>query len=446
MPVRWITNEENAKRQTPDILMNVLLLGSGGREHALAWKISQSRKCKKLFIAPGNAGTAECGENVPLNINDFNKIKGFVLENKIELVVVGPEEPLVNGIVDFFQDDTELKKILILGPSLKGALLEGSKDYAKAFMQRHNIPTASYRTFRKSEIEEAKMFLKTMKPPYVLKADGLAAGKGVVIAETITEANECVNEMLGHSKFGSASERIVIEEFLPGIELSVFVLTDGISYKILPEAKDYKRIGENDTGLNTGGMGAVSPVPFANKEFMQKVENCIIRPTIDGLKKENIFYRGFIFIGLMKVGDNPLVIEYNVRMGDPETEVVFPRIKSDVLHLFQSAAKGELKSAELIIDSRIATTVMMVSGGYPGEFEKGKEISIENKFEESIIFHAGTTLVNGKIISNGGRVIAVTSFGKTIDEACEKSYRQIEKINFDNKYYRRDIGKDLNQN
>ena len=425
--------------------MKILLIGAGGREHAMALKISQSKKCKKLFIAPGNTGTAECGENILLNVKNFNEIKAFVLESKIDLVIVGPEEPLVNGIVDFFHDDAELKEILILGPSLKGAMLEGSKDYAKEFMQRHCIPTASYRTFQKSEIEEARIYLKTMKPPFVLKADGLAAGKGVVITENLIEANEFINETFVHSKFGSAGERIVIEEFLAGIELSVFVLTDGVSYKILPEAKDYKRIGENDTGPNTGGMGAISPVPFADTEFLRKVETQIIRPTITGFQKENIYYRGFVFIGIMNVDGNPFVIEYNVRMGDPESEVVIPRIKSDLVSLFQCAANGELKNAELIIDPRIAATVMMVSGGYPGDFETGKKINIENNFEESIIFHAGTKLVNEKIVTNGGRVFAVTSFGKTIEEACEKSYRQVEKIDFDKKYYRRDIGKDLNK-
>ena len=423
--------------------MRILLLGSGGREHAIALKISQSPDCKKLFIAPGNAGTEECGENVDINIIDFPEIKNFVTDNKVELVIVGPEEPLVRGIVNFFKNDDLLKNVLILGPSSAGAMLEGSKDYAKAFMIRNNIPTASYRTFFRDETDLAKNYLKTLKPPFVLKADGLAAGKGVLIPETIEEANENVNDMLAHSKFGSASEKIVIEEFLRGIELSVFVLTDGNTYKILPEAKDYKRIGDDDTGPNTGGMGAVSPVPFATKEFMLKVEERIIRPTIAGLKKENIYYRGFIFIGLMNVDGNPYVIEYNVRMGDPETEVVFPRIKSDVLKLLKSAAKGELSITEFTIDPRTAVTVMMVSGGYPGEFEKGKQINIESINADCIIFHAGTVLKDEKVLTNGGRVMAVTSFGETISEATAKSYLQIEKINFSEKYFRRDIGKDL---
>ena len=425
--------------------MNLLLLGSGGREHALAWKISQSSICSKLFIAPGNAGTSECGENVVLNINDFISIRDFTLQNNINLVVVGPEEPLVNGIVDFFQKDEELKKILILGPSTRGALLEGSKDFAKEFMIRNKIPTASYKTFKKDEVDQAKNFLKTLNPPYVLKADGLAAGKGVVIPGTLMEAEAAIDEMLLHSKFGKASDKLVIEEFLNGVELSVFVLTDGKSYIILPEAKDYKRIGENDTGPNTGGMGAISPVPFADKNFMNEVEERIIKPTIAGLQKENIYYRGFIFIGLMNVDGEPYVIEYNVRMGDPETEVVFPRIKSDVVELFQKAAGGNLGNIKLEIDSQTAVTVMMVSGGYPGDYEKGKEISIGRKVENSIIFHAGTITKNGKTITNGGRVIAVTSFGNTIDEAARNSYKQVGEINFEGKYFRKDVGLDLKE-
>ena len=426
--------------------MNILLLGSGGREHALAVKISQSEMCKKLFIAPGNAGTVECGENVILNINDFRSVKEFILLNKIEFVIVGPEEPLVNGIIDFFQNDNELKTVNILGPSSDGAMLEGSKDFAKQFMHRHQIPTASYRTFRKDETVNAKNYLKTLKPPYVLKADGLASGKGVLIAKTLEEANENINEMLANSKFGVAGDKVVIEEFLDGIELSVFVLTDGLSYKILPEAKDYKRIGENDTGPNTGGMGAVSPVYFATKEFMRKVEDQIIRPTIDGLKKENIYYRGFLFIGLMNVDGNPFVIEYNVRMGDPETEVVFPRIQSDVVCLLKNAAIGELENSELIIDSMTAITVMLVSSGYPGEYKIGNEITIGNRTKGCFIYHAGTAIKNEKIVTNGGRVLAVTSFGKHIQEARANAYEQIEKINFEGKSYRKDIGEDLLSN
>jgi phosphoribosylamine--glycine ligase len=423
--------------------MNILILGSGGREHALAWKISQSDLCKKLFIAPGNAGTNQCGKNVYLNINEFSSVKNFVIENKIDFVIVGPEEPLVNGIVDFFRTNEKLKNVLILGPSAKGAMLEGSKDYAKGFMQRNNIPTASYRTFKKNETEQAKSFLKTLQPPFVLKADGLAAGKGVLIPETFEEANENINEMLDLAKFGAAGEKIVIEEFLKGIELSVFVLTDGKTYVMLPEAKDYKRIGENDSGPNTGGMGAISPVSFADEEFMRKVEERIVRPSIDGLQKEQIDYRGFLFIGLMNVGGDPYVIEYNVRMGDPETEVVFPRIKSDVVEVLKNTAKGELNNSELIIDSNYAVTVMLVSKGYPGEYEKGKEISISGTNKESIIFHAGTIEKEGKVLTNGGRVMAITSYGKNIREALDNSYRQIEKINFEGMYFRKDIGNDL---
>jgi phosphoribosylamine--glycine ligase len=423
--------------------MNILLLGSGGREHAIAVKMSQSPLCDQLFIAPGNAGTTLTGTNVSMNILDFASIEKFVLENNIHLVVVGPEEPLVKGIVDYFKTTTTLQKVLIIGPSLEGAKLEGSKDYAKAFMQRNSIPTAAFKTFSRNEIHEAENFLKTLKPPYVLKADGLAAGKGVVIPQTLEDAIQALKEILGTSKFGTAGDKIVIEEFLSGIELSVFVLTDGKDYIILPEAKDYKRIGDNDTGPNTGGMGAVSPVPFAGKEFFKKVEEQIIIPTVDGLKRESIDYCGFIFIGLMNVKGNPFVIEYNVRMGDPETEVVFPRIDSDVVELFVKAAKGELKNTVVQINPQTALTVVMVSGGYPGDFEKGKEIVFKNKLEGSLVYHAGTKEHAGRIVTNGGRVLAVTSFGKNIQEARKKSYDQIDEIKFENAFFRKDIGLDL---
>jgi phosphoribosylamine---glycine ligase len=426
--------------------MNILLLGSGGREHAMAMKISQSKLCGKLFIAPGNAGTKECGENIELNINDFPSIKDFVVASNIELVIVGPEEPLVKGIVDFFQNQPELKNILIVGPAAKGSMLEGSKDFAKAFMKRHNIPTAAYGTFQKNQVREANLFIDSLEAPYVLKADGLAAGKGVIIAENIDDAKSNISDMLTNARFGAASEKVVIEEFLNGIELSVFVLTDGDSYVILPEAKDYKRIGENDSGPNTGGMGAVSPVPFADRPFMSKVEERIIRPTVEGLKKENIFYRGFVFIGLMKVGEDPFVIEYNVRMGDPETEVVFPRIKSDIVELLSSVASGKLNNKKIEVDERTAVTVMLVSKGYPGDYEKGKSITIGSRLTDSMIFHAGTASRNGRLLTNGGRVLSVTSFGKNIKEASEKSYRQIEEIDFENKFFRRDIGQDLLKN
>ncbi len=425
--------------------MNVLLLGSGGREHAMAVKISESAECLKLFIAPGNAGTSYCGKNVALDIKNFKSIGEFVLQNKVELVVVGPEDPLVNGIVDYFLQDPLLKNISVIGPSKKRAELEGSKNFAKEFMKRHSIPTAAYKTFKKEEFKEALEYLKKIKPPFVIKADGLAAGKGVVISTSLEEAGKAIHEILQQSKFGEAGDKIVIEEFLSGIELSVFVLTDGQSYKILPEAKDYKRIGENDTGLNTGGMGAVSPVPFADAVFMKKVEERIVKPTIDGLIKDNIYYKGFVFIGLMNVGGDPYVIEYNVRMGDPETEVVFPRIKSDVLDLFVKTAKGNLKNAELVISHDTAVTVMLVSGGYPGDYEKGKEISIDKEFATGSIFHAGTQSSEQKVLTNGGRVLAITSFGKTIEEAREKSYAQIEQIHFDKMYYRKDVGLDLMQ-
>lgn len=423
--------------------MNILLLGSGGREHAFAYLLSRSPRCKQLYIAPGNAGTALEGENVAMDATDFPRIKEFCLSKQISLVVVGPEEPLVKGIVDFFAQDTALSQIPIVGPSQKGATLEGSKEFAKEFMQRHDIPTARYASFTKDTIEEGLHFLESMKAPYVLKADGLAAGKGVVILENLQEAQAELKRMLLEEKFGTASQKVVIEEFLKGIELSCFVLTDGENYKVLPTAKDYKRIGEGDTGLNTGGMGAVSPVPFANEAFMQKIEERIIKPTIEGLKKEQITYRGFVFIGLIKVGDDPYVIEYNVRMGDPETEVVLPRLQTDLVSLLEATAKGKLKDCSLSIDPRSATTVMIVSGGYPEEYEKGKVISGLQQEGESIIFHAGTREKDGEVLTAGGRVLAITSLANNFKEALKKSYRRIEKISFENMYYRKDIGMDL---
>lgn len=423
--------------------MNILLLGSGGREHAFARQLSSSPLCKKLYIAPGNAGTALVGENIAIGVTDFPQIKQFCLEKKIEMVVVGPEEPLVKGIFEFFLEDEELSSILVVGPSLKGALLEGSKDFAKAFMERHHIPTARYASFTKETIEEGLSFLETMQAPYVLKADGLAAGKGVVILDNLQEAKAELKRMLLEEKFGKASQRVVIEEFLKGIELSCFVLTDGEHFKILPTAKDYKRIGEGDTGLNTGGMGAVSPVPFADKSFMEKVLERIIIPTLKGLKIECVTYRGFIFIGLIKVGDDPFVIEYNVRMGDPETEVVLPRIQTDLVELLKATAEGNLNKINLSIDPRSATTVVAVSGGYPEEYQKGKVISGLDNETESIIFHAGTSEKDGKIITNGGRVLAVTSLDNNFKEALKKSYRELEKIHFENIYFRKDIGFDL---
>ena len=422
--------------------MNILLLGSGAREHAIARKIEESKLLTKLYISPGNPGTAQCGENVNVG-SEFSKIKDFVLSQKIEILVVGPEQPLVDGIWNFFHNDKDLRDILVIGPSKEGAELEGSKDFAKEFMQKNNIPTARYKTFYKETLEEGIAFLKTSKPPYVLKADGLAAGKGVIIPETIEEAEKELREMLEDAKFGAASSKVVIEEFLKGIECSVFVLSDGENYKVLPVAKDYKRILEGDTGLNTGGMGSISPVPFADKTFMDKVEKTIIIPTIEGLKKENIPYQGFIFIGLMNVGGEPYVIEYNVRMGDPETESVFPRIKSDIVEAFSSFRTKSLDKVNLEIDPRYTTTVMMVAGGYPEDYKKGDIISGIEETRDCIVFHAGTKESEGKIQTNGGRVIAITSFGNTIEEALDNTYKNVDKISYKGKYFRRDIGKDL---
>lgn len=423
--------------------MNILLLGSGGREHAFAWKMTQSVLCSQLFVAPGNAGTAKIATNIAVNPNDFETIKQFVLENTIKMVVVGPEDPLVNGIYDFFKNDTQISHIPVIGPSKLGAQLEGSKEFAKEFLVKNNIPTAKYESFTSETVEKGYAFLETLSPPYVLKADGLAAGKGVVILNDLQEAKNELKAMLVDAKFGSASAKVVIEEFLDGIELSCFVLTDGKNYKILPTAKDYKRIGEGDTGLNTGGMGAISPVPFADAALMQKIESQIVIPTIQGLKNDNIEYKGFVFIGLIKVGDNPFVIEYNVRMGDPETEVVIPRIKSDLVALFEAVASEKLIDFNLDIDSKTAATIVVVSGGYPEEFEKGKEIFGLDTKTESLIFHAGTKEENGKIVSNGGRVLAVTSFGDTFSTATKKSYQTIENLKFDKMNYRKDIGFDL---
>lgn len=422
--------------------MNILLLGSGGREHAIARNIKESKLVRDFFISPGNPGTALCGKNVNIG-SEFSSIKDFVLKNNVEILVVGPEKPLVDGIWDYFHNDSELKAVLVVGPSKMGATLEGSKDFAKAFMQKNNIPTARYKTFYKNTLQEGKDFLETLNPPYVLKADGLAAGKGVVIPETIEEAEKELTQMLEGAKFGEASQKVVIEEFLKGIECSVFVLSDGENYKILPVAKDYKRIGEGDTGLNTGGMGAVSPVPFADETFMQKVEQRIVIPTINGLMKDNIEYQGFIFIGLMNVGGDPFVIEYNVRMGDPETESVFPRIKSDIVEAFNSFRTKSLDKINFEIDSRYATTVMMVAGGYPENYEKGKEIKGIEKTNDCIVFHAGTKENEGKMLTNGGRVLAVTCYGNTMQEALNKCYENVDKIDWEGKYYRKDIGKDL---
>ncbi len=423
--------------------MNVLILGGGGREHAIAWKIAQSSSCNKLFIAPGNAGTAEIGENLILDILDFKKIKCYVMEKKINMVIVGPEGPLVAGIYDFFKNDIDLKNVSLIGPSKEGARLEGSKEFAKEFMIRNGIPTAKYQSFTKKSINEGYKFLDSLNPPYVLKADGLAAGKGVLIIDELIDAKKQLNSMLKEERFGAASSTVVIEEFLDGIELSVFVLTDGVSYKILPSAKDYKRIGENDTGLNTGGMGAVSPVPFADRFFIEKVEREIIKPTIRGLNNENIEYNGFIFFGLMNVSGDPKVIEYNVRMGDPETEVVIPRIKSDLLNLLKGIGDGTFSEKDLNINDDLATTIMLVSGGYPESYKKGEIITGIEKSTNSIIFHAGTKKIGDNIITDGGRVIAVTSFGNSLEDALRKSYESAEKISFKNKYYRNDIGFDL---
>jgi len=422
--------------------MKVLVIGSGGREHTLAWKIKQSKKVEEVFAAPGNAGTAEIGTNLPIAVNDFEQIKSAVIDNNIGMVVVGPEDPLVNGITDFFKSDKELANVKIIGPDKNASQLEGSKEFAKNFMEKYNIPTAKYKSFTKNNIEAAFEFMKKLKPPYVLKADGLAAGKGVLILDDIEDAKVELKEMLD-GKFGKASQKVVIEEFLSGIEVSVFVITDGESYKVLPEAKDYKRIGEGDTGLNTGGMGAITPVAFVDEVFMSKVEKRVIKPTIEGIKKENMDYKGFIFLGLININDEPFVIEYNVRMGDPETEAVIPRVKSDLFELLEALPDKRLNEMTLELDERTASTVVLVSEGYPGSYEKGKEITVGEIDEDVIVFHAGSKLENGKIFTNGGRVIAVTAYGSSMQNALSKSYAMIEKIDFGGKTFRTDIGFDL---
>jgi phosphoribosylamine--glycine ligase len=423
-------------------MMRILLLGSGGREHAISWKLKQSDKLEKLFVAPGNAGTGEIAENVNIDIKDFDALANFAIENKVNMIIVGPEDPLVNGIYDYFLEREDTKHIPVIGPSKAAAVLEGSKDFAKEFMAKHNIPTAGYLTVTKDNLEDGVEYLTTLKAPYVLKADGLAAGKGVLIIEDLKEAQDSLREMIG-GMFGSASAKVVIEEFLDGIELSVFAITDGKNYKMLGAAKDYKRIGEGDKGLNTGGMGAVSPVPFADEVLMKKIEDRVVRPTIEGFKKDGLVYKGFVFFGLIRVGTEPFVIEYNVRMGDPETEVVMPRIKSDLVEVFKAVAEEKLGDISLELDDRYCTTVMLVSGGYPEAYVNGKVITGTEDVKDSIVFHAGTKMDNNKILTNGGRVIAISAYGKTMDEALEKSFNGAKTINYEGKYFRRDIGSDL---